>query len=226
VRTWRVLTKSGREVGLYVARDEWAAVDLAVKAGKVKPGEKGLRVLPHVASRGPIVTMSAAVIRLLVLAPAPERYRKGGAEEEAARFLVVAAEPPLEQRLQQPLADLLVPRGRVDDGPSWFDHGSTREAAVLKFTQGLGALGVAERLRLYVVAESMELRDALAREALPVAARVVREWNADVAQSGYREIDRLAALGRSEEDLTEARLVADALLSPPAIERGRARVNW
>ena len=112
MRTWRIVTKLGREVGLFVGKDEGEALELAVRSGKAERGQKGLRVLPHIAGRGPIVTLSAAVLRLMELAPrrGEPGYRRGPVEKEVARLLVVAAEPELEERLKA-----LVPLGRVGD---------------------------------------------------------------------------------------------------------------
>jgi hypothetical protein len=223
MRTWRVVTRFGREVGLFVGKDESDALALAYDSGKVPRGQKGLRVLPHIAGRGPIVTLSAAVLCVLDLATpgAEPGDRRGPAEQEVARVLVVAAEPELEARLKAPLTAALALRGKVVHGPSLFDHRGEQEAAVIKMVNGEH-----ERLRLYVVAETPSLRDAIESEVRSVAQRCVQKWNTEVAEAGRNEIKRLGLLGKPREELANAAVMVELLMKPPQIEHGRAMVNW
>ena len=103
MKPWRIVSRLGLNLGVFVGKDESDALDLAYRSGKVKRGQKGLRVLPHIVGRGPIVTLSAAVLRILEpVAHRPQPgFRRTAEASESARVLIVAAEPDLEKDITE-----------------------------------------------------------------------------------------------------------------------------
>jgi hypothetical protein len=223
MKPWRIVSRLGLEIGVFIGKDESDALDLAYRSGKVKRGQKGIRVLPHIVGHGPIVTLSAAVLR--VTEPAPHRphpgFRRTAESIDLARVLIVAAEPELEKDIMDPMAVALVPWGRVEHGPGLTDHGRADEAAVLKLSNGQH-----ERLRVYVVAGTRALREGIEADVMPVARFWVEAWNRRVAEAGRKEIERLSRAGKPWEELQDAALDVEVLSRSPHLERGRAEVGW
>ena len=135
MKPWRIVSRVGLSLGVFVGKDESDALELAHRSGKVPRGQKGLRVVPFIVGRGPLVTLSAAVLRVMV--PVASRlessFRRAPALTEAARLHVVAAEPELEQALDVPLVEVLRSWGKVEHGPGLVDHGRAAEATVLSW---------------------------------------------------------------------------------------------
>lgn len=222
LKLWRIVSRLGFSLGVFAGKGENDALELAYSSGKVQRGQKGIRVVPYVVGRGPLVTLSAAVLR--VMAPVAERaesgYRGAPEQREIARLHVVAAEPELEQELEGPLTAVLRLWGKVEHGPGFTDHGRAAQAAVMKLWTGED-----ERLRIYVLAEAAAVRDAIEREVTPVARSGVNGWAKQLAEAGEKERQRVYREGTVDE-MAEIQRAFNQLLGPPHVERGRARVDW